>query len=266
VNKALAYLKKELGSLAPDVAVIAGSSLGAVAEAVSDARVIAWSRVPGFPKPTVSGHAGSLIAGTVGANRVLIVSGRVHPYETGDAAAMRPILQALSDLGTPAVILLNAAGSLDPEIAPGRLMLITDHINFSGLNPLIGEEGDERFVPLTDAYDGVLAERLRRAAKAEAIDLSEGTYIWFLGPSFETPAEIRAAQKLGADAVGMSTVPEVILARRLGMKVAAISAITNYAAGIRGASPSHAETKREGARAALDLARLLQSLLDEPLR
>jgi purine-nucleoside phosphorylase len=201
----------------------------------------------------------------MGANRVIIVNGRVHPYETGDAAAMRPIIETLCGLGTQAIILLNAAGSLDPAVAPGRLMLITDHMNFSGLNPLFGETGDERFVPLTGAYDRGLAENIRRAARAEAIDLAEGTYAWFAGPSFETPAEIRAARMLGADAVGMSTVPEVILARRFGLRVAAISAITNFAAGLHGASPSHAETKREGAKAALEMTRLLLSLLDEPL-
>jgi purine-nucleoside phosphorylase len=143
--------------------------------------------------------------------------------------------------------------------------LITDHINFSGANPLIGERGEERFVSLTDAYDRSLAEAIRRAARSEAIDLAEGTYIWFSGPSFETPAEIRAARALGADMVGMSTVPEVILARRFNLKVAAISVITNYASGIKASSPSHSETKRQGTRAAGDVQRLLVSLLEEPL-
>ena len=265
VKEARAYLKDQLAGFAPEIAIVAGSSLGAVADAVSDPRAIPWAAVPGFPSPTVSGHAGSLIAGAVGANRVIVVNGRVHPYETGDAAVMRPIIETLSGLGVRTIILLNAAGSLDPAVGPGRLMLITDHINFSGLNPLIGETGDERFVPLTRAYDRELAEAIRRAATAEAIDLAEGTYIWFSGPSFETPAEIRMARMFGADAVGMSTVPEVILARRFGLRVAAISVITNLAAGLHGASPSHAETKREGARAAVDMTRLLLSLFDEPL-
>jgi purine-nucleoside phosphorylase len=265
MSTAVAYVKKQLGEIVPRVAIVAGSNLGSVADAVTDPKAISWTRIPGFPAPTVSGHAGSLVAGVIGANPVVIVNGRVHPYETGNAAAMRPIIDMLSGLGTRAIILLNAAGSLDPAVGPGRLMLITDHINFSGLNPLIGETGDERFVSLTGAYDRALSEGIRRAARAEAIDLAEGTYIWFSGPSFETPAEIRAARMLGADAVGMSTVPEVILARRFGLKVAAISAITNFAAGLHGASPSHAETKREAARASVDLTRLLLSLLEGPV-
>ncbi len=266
MTRALAYLRKKLGkSSPPGIAIVTGSSLGAVADTVRDPMVIPYPRIPGFPRPTVSGHTGSLVAGNIGANRVIVMNGRVHPYETGAAGAMRPIIETLCGLGTRTIILLNAAGSLDPAVGPGRLMLITDHINFSGLNPLIGEPGDERFVSLDHAYDRGLAERFRRAARAEAIDLAEGTYIWFCGPSFETPAEIRAARLLGADAVGMSTVPEVILARRFGMKVAAISAITNFAAGLHGASPSHDETRREGARAAGDMARLLLSLLDEPI-
>ncbi len=149
VNKAVAYLRKKLGpSSPPGVAIVTGSSLGAVADSVRDPTVVPYARIPGFPRPTVSGHAGSLAAGTLGANRVIVMNGRVHPYETGNAAAMRPVIETLCGLGTRTIILLNAAGSLDPAVGPGRLMLITDHINFSGLNPLIGEPGDERFVPL----------------------------------------------------------------------------------------------------------------------
>jgi purine-nucleoside phosphorylase len=141
-------------------------------------------------------------------------------------------------------------------------MLIADHINMSGMNPLIGEEGDKGFVSLTDAYDKKMADGLRKAAKKKNIKLAEGVYMWLSGPSFETPAEIRAAKILGVDAVGMSTVPEVILARRFGLKVAALSIITNLAAGIEGSSPSHAETKREGAKAAGDMALLLESYFE----
>jgi purine-nucleoside phosphorylase len=258
-------LKKKLGRRRPQVALILGSSLGKVAEAVQDPLVIPFSKIPGFPKPNVSGHPGTMVAGAIGANSVLIVNGRTHYYENGDPAAMRPIIESLALLGVRTLILFNAAGSLVSDAAPGSLMLITDHINFAGANPLVGETGDERFVSMTNAYDRSLADAIRRAARAEAIDLAEGTYIWFSGPSFETPAEIRAARILGADAVGMSTVPEIILARRFNLKVAAISVITNYAAGIQGSSPSHAETKRLGQRSASDLYRLVVSLLEEPL-
>lgn len=258
-------LEKRLGRSRPSLALVLGSSLGRLADAAESPITIPFAKLPGFPKPGVSGHEGKLILGHIGANAIVIVSGRVHYYEGGDAAAMRPIIETLSLLGVPAVILLNAAGSLSPEAEPGRLMLITDHINFSGTNPLIGEKGDERFVSMTDAYDRKLADAIRRAARSEAIDLAEGTYMWFSGPSFETPAEIRAARILGADAVGMSTVPEVILARRFNLKVAAISVITNYAAGLRASSPSHAETKQQAARAVGDVQRLMLSLLERPL-
>jgi purine-nucleoside phosphorylase len=265
VKQAVAMLKTKLGRQHPTIALVLGSSLGKLANAAEDPLVIPFAKIPGFPRPNVSGHAGNLVVGGIGANSVIMVDGRIHYYEKGDPAAMRPVIEALSLLGIRVLILLNTAGSLMSDVGPGRLTLITDHINFSGANPLIGERGDERFVPLTDAYDRSLAEAIRRAARAEAIDLAEGTYIWFSGPSFETPAEIRAARALGADVVGMSTVPEVILARRFSLKVAALSVITNYAAGIKAASPSHAETKLQGARAVADLERLIMSLLDEPL-
>jgi purine-nucleoside phosphorylase len=265
VKKAVAVLRRKLGKRRPNIAIVLGSSLGGIMQAAEHPLTIPFAGIPGFPKPTVSGHAGTLIAGDIGKNSVMIVNGRVHFYEKGDPAAMRPIIETLALLGVSVIILLNTAGSLLADIAPGRLMLITDHINFSGLNPLIGEKGDERFVSMTAAYDRALAHAIRRAAKAEAIDLAEGTYIWFSGPSFETPAEIRAARILGADAVGMSTVPEVILARRFDLKVAAVSVITNYGAGIKASSPSHAETRLQGARTACDLHRLLVSLLEERL-
>ena len=144
-----------------------------------------------------------------------------------------------------------------PDMRPGSIMLITDHLNNSGMNPLIGQHGDENFVPMTDAYDPVLRAKLIAAAGAENIALHQGVYVWYSGPSFETPAEIRMFQIVGGNAVGMSTVPETILARRFGLKIAGLSVITNLAAGIEGASPSHEETKREGAKAAGDMKRLL---------
>lgn len=263
--KAGAYLRRKLGKRKPSVAVVLGSSLGGLIDIVEDAVSIPYARIPGFPRPSVQGHAGTLVAGRIGGNDAAVLNGRAHGYEKGDPAAMRPVIETLAALDVGSIVLLNAAGSLAPGLDPGRLMLIVDHINFSGMNPLTGDKGNERFVSLTDAYDRSLADRLRAAAKAEAIDLAEGTYIWFRGPSFETPAEIRAARTLGADAAGMSTVPEVILARRFGLRVAAISVITNLAAGIAGASPSHEETLREGKKAVAQLSRLLSSALERPL-
>jgi purine-nucleoside phosphorylase len=232
-----------LNGLVPRVALVLGSGLGGLVEAVDDAVRVPYSKLPGFPESGVSGHAGEVVAGTIGGKPVLLLSGRVHYYEKGDAAAMRPVLEVLKGLGIEKLILTNAAGSLREDLAPGSVMLIEDHINFSGTNPLIGEEDDARFTGMTSAYDSGLRETIAKAAKAEGIALDTGVYMWFSGPSFETPAEIRMARIMGADAVGMSTVPEVILGRFLGLACAACSVITNYGAGMTGGELSHAETK-----------------------
>ncbi|WP_193174222.1 purine-nucleoside phosphorylase [Oricola nitratireducens] len=232
-----------LNGLVPRVALVLGSGLGGLVDAVEDPVRVSYSKLPGFPESGVSGHAGEVVAGTIGGKPVLLLSGRVHYYEKGDAAAMRPVLEVLKGLGIEKLILTNAAGSLREELAPGSVMLIEDHINFSGTNPLIGEEDDARFVGMTSAYDSGLRETISKAAEAEGIALDAGVYMWFSGPSFETPAEIRMARIMGADAVGMSTVPEVILGRFLGLACAACSVITNYGAGMTGGELSHAETK-----------------------
>jgi purine-nucleoside phosphorylase len=250
-------LSNRLGGRKPKTAVILGSSLGPIGEAVGDTLVIPYADLPGFPQPRISGHAGKLVVGMLGGREVAILQGRAHPYESGDAAIMRPAIEALKEAGIEKLILTNAAGSLDRRMRAGSIMLIEDHINFSGMNPLIGGHGDENFVPMTDAYDADLRKRLKRAAKAEGIKLYSGVYVWFSGPSFETPAEIRMVRKWGGTAVGMSTVPEAILARRFGLKVAGLSVITNLGAGMEGASHSHDETKREGAKAAERMTRLL---------
>ena len=257
MTPATRLLKDRLGAQSPEVAIILGSSLGAVADAVTAPLRISYKDLPGFPVPRISGHSGEVFAGALAGKSVLILRGRGHPYEQGDAAIMRPVIETLADLGIMQLIITNAAGSLIPSMRPGSIMLITDHINFSGMNPLIGEAADHGFVPMTAAYDGRLATALRSAAQAEKIRLHEGTYVWFCGPSFETPAEIRMAQGWGAHAVGMSTVPEVILARRFGLRVAGLSVITNLGAGIEGASPSHGETKSEGVKAVGDMVKLL---------
>jgi purine-nucleoside phosphorylase len=250
-------LARKLRGRTPKTAIILGSSLGPVADAVTEPLVIPYTDLPGFPVPKISGHAGKLFVGKLGGQDVAVLAGRAHPYESGNAAVMRPAIEMLQHAGIETLILTNAAGSLKPEMRPGSIMLITDHINFSGMNPLIGQHGDENFVPMTDAYDSELRARFLAAAKANDIPLHQGVYVWFSGPTFETPAEIRMSQVIGGAAVGMSTAPETILARRFGMKVAALSVITNLAAGIEGASPSHEETKREGAKAARNMKTLL---------
>jgi purine-nucleoside phosphorylase len=241
----------------PKVAIILGSALGSIVDAVKDPLIIPYTDLPGFPVPKISGHAGKLYVGTIGGKEVAVLAGRAHPYESGNAAVMRPALDQLKAAGVETLVITNAAGSLKATMKPGTLMAITDHINLSGMNPLIGQHGDENFVSMTNAYDPALRKQLLAAAKNEKINLKQGVYCWYSGPSFETPAEIRMMQILGGNAVGMSTAPETIIARRLGMRVFAISTITNLAAGIKGASPSHAETKHEGMKAAATMQRLL---------
>ena len=250
-------LKSKLQGRAPKTAIILGSALGDVVEIVKDPLVIPYGDLPGFPVPKISGHAGKLYVGDVAGHPVAVLAGRAHPYESGKADVMRPALDQLKDAGIETLVLTNAAGSLKLSMKPGSLMMLTDHINYSGMNPLIGQHGDENFVPMTNAYDPALRKALLAAAKKEKIALKQGVYCWYSGPSFETPAEIRMFQIIGGSAVGMSTVPETIMARRLGMRVCAISTITNLAAGIKGASPSHEETKREGQKAAGHMKRLL---------
>ena len=244
-------------------AILLGSGLGAVADDVDDPLVFAYEAIPHCPRPGVSGHDGRLIAGMLEGRRVLVLQGRVHAYEHGEAAAMRVPIGLAAALGAPGIVLTNAAGSTHETCGPGRFGLITDHINFAGMNPLIGEADERRFLPMAAAYDPDLRARLNRAAAACEVPLTEGVYLWFSGPSFETSAEIRMARLLGADFVGMSTVPEVILARFYGLRVAALSLVTNWAAGFSGGDPSHAETKSVAAAASGDLSRLLRAFLAE---
>jgi len=245
----------------PPLAIVLGSGLGAFADEARDAIAISYLDVPDFPTPTVEGHAGRLVVGTIEGQRVALFQGRGHYYERGDANAMRIAIDAFRALGGKTLLLTNAAGGLNKEWPPPSLVAITDHINFSGMNPLIGHLGPDRFVPLTKAYDAALIATLHEAARSAAVELNEGVYMWFSGPSFETPAEIRAARILGADLVGMSTVPEVILARRAGLRCAAVSVVTNYAAGLSGGDPSHEETQALAHEAAHRFKRLLRGFI-----
>ncbi|MCX7303920.1 MAG: purine-nucleoside phosphorylase [Hyphomicrobiales bacterium] len=261
MTSAAAILASKLGTLKPEVAFILGSGLSPLAEEVTNAIRIPYAELPGFPKSGVSGHAGEIVAGDFAGRPVLMLSGRAHYYEHGNAAAMRPALEALFVIGITNLILTNAAGSLNPDMPAGTVMLISDHINFSGSNPLFGEPTDRRFVGLTQAYDAGLRRAIEAAADATGTPLHQGVYMWFSGPSFETPAEIRMARVMGADAVGMSTVPEVILARFLGMRVAACSVITNLAAGMTGGELSHQETKDIAPVGGARLATILRHLV-----
>jgi len=250
------------GSEPVEIGLVLGSGLGHLADRVEGA-AIPYAELPGFPRPGVSGHDPRLVIGRLGGVRVAVLGGRAHYYESGDAAVMRGPLHLVRMLGASRLILTNAAGSFRPDIPPGDLMLIADHINVSGRNPLIGEPTDARFVNMVDAYDPEMRRALKAAADAEAVALAEGVYAWYSGPSFETPAEIRALHRLGADAVGMSTVPEVILARFFGLRVAAISTITNMAAGLSDEAISHDHTKAMAPLGAAKLERILTRYLHD---
>jgi xanthosine phosphorylase len=245
---------------APRLAIVLGSGLGGVAEAVEDPVAIPYADLPGFPVAAVAGHAGRLLGGLLAGTPVVVLQGRAHLYEGVAPAALAEPVRTVRALGAEAVVLTNAAGSLRPEVGPGRLMAIVDHINFTGANPLVGGNDDTigpRFVAMGGAYDAELLERVRAAAAAEGVELTEGVYLALTGPSFETAAEIRAFRTWGADAVGMSTAVEAIAARHCGLRVAAISAITNLAEGLGDEALSHDQTLAGAARAAGDLERVL---------
>ena len=253
-------IRDRAGEGPPEYGLILGSGLGHLSATV-DGVAIRYDELPGFPHAGVSGHVPQLVIGRLEGRRVAVFGGRSHYYESGRADAMRLPLEVLAALGCDRLILTNAAGSLRPDIPPGGLMLLDDHIAFAGTNPLIGEPTDARFVPMTDAHDADLRAALSAAARAEGIALPAGVYCWFSGPSFETPAEIRAARILGADAVGMSTVPEIILARFLNIRCAAISVITNMGAGLSDESISHDHTKAMAPLGAAKLERILRRFL-----
>ena len=244
----------------PRVGVVLGSGLGAVADAVEDQVVVDYEELPGFPRPTVEGHFGRAVVGTIGGVPVAVLQGRAHLYEGGDPEALRLPVHALRAAGASILVLTNAAGSLRPEVGPGSLMAITDHINMQGVNLLVGPNDASigpRFPSLRDAYDPLLLASLRASAAALGISLAEGVYLAVMGPTFETPAEIRAFRVLGADAVGMSTVQETIIARHCGLRVAAVSVITNLAEGMTDEPLSHEQTLRAAEAGAADLTRLL---------
>jgi purine-nucleoside phosphorylase len=261
-DAALAAIRARVPAARARVGFILGSGLGHLADLVNG-EAIDYADLPGFPHAGVSGHSPKLVIGTLEGVEVAILGGREHYYENGRADAMRLPLEVLAGLGVTTLFVTNACGSFLPEIPPGNLMLIRDHINYSGRSPLIGEPTDRRFVNLTDAYDADLRARLRSAAEGLGIPLIEGVYAWYSGPNFETPAEIRMLRILGADAVGMSTVPEIILGRFLGMRCCAVSVVTNMAAGLGNEHISHEHTKASAPVGAAKLERIIGAFLRE---
>lgn len=246
------------------VAVILGSGLGAFADRLQGARAAPFAALPGFPAATVQGHEGRVVAGSLGRARVLALQGRLHGYEGHDPATVALPARLLCALGARALVVTNAAGGCNPAFRAGDLMLLTDHLNLTGRNPLDGANAEglgPRFPDLSRAYDPALAAAAREAAAACGLSLREGVYAQFNGPSYETPAEVRMARLLGADAVGMSTVPEVIAAAHMGVPVCGISCITNLAAGISPRPLSHAEVIEAARRAEGAFAQILAGLL-----
>ncbi len=252
---------KKFSSLRPALAIMLGSGFHHVLAELHVAKKIPYAKIPGFPQPTVSGHAGELYFGHLGATPVLVLSGRAHFYEGHAMERVTFATRTLAAFGIQDLLLTNAAGGIHKNFRAGDFMVLTDHINFMGTNPLRGPAvpGLPRFVDLTETYDPLLRAQLFAAGKISKIKLRRGVYLAVSGPSYETPAEIRAFARLGADAVGMSTVPEAIAARHCGLRVAAISCITNLAAGLSGQKLSHTEVLETAKRVKKSGAALIKN-------
>ena len=259
------FIQSRAPGFNPRVGIVLGSGLGGLADEIDAVASIPVAEIPDFPQSTVEGHEGRLILGRLGGMPVICMQGRIHLYEGGDPQDLAVPVRAMKLLGVEILLVTNAAGSFHEEVGPGRLMLISDHINFTGKNPLAGEN-DERFGPrffsMEEAYDPTLRAHIKAVAKELDIELSEGVYLHYLGPNFETPAEINAFRILGADAVGMSTTPEVLAARHAGMRVVAISNITNLVAGLSKTKLSHEQTLECAKLAAGDLEKLVVIFLE----
>jgi purine-nucleoside phosphorylase len=256
----LPTLPKELTDFKPEIGLILGSGLGFFADdRIEVVGRLPYAQIEGFPVSTVPGHAGQFVYGMLGDKRVLCMQGRFHFYEGYSMAALSLPIRLMHRLGVGTLFVTNAAGGIHRDYVPGDFMLLRDHINFLGTNPLIGWTGDEgvRFPDMTEVYDGALRAKIRQWAKDQKMNLKEGVYLATTGPSFETPSEIRAFATLGADAVGMSTVPEAIVARKLDMRVLGISCITNAAAGISKTKLTHEEVAETADRVREQFASLL---------
>lgn len=260
------FIRQVLNLKNPETVVILGSGLSGFASMLNNRSSVAYKDIPDFPRSTVSGHKGELIRGFLGNKEILCLNGRFHLYEGHEPTVIAKVIHILKELGVKRLIVTNAAGSLQQTLPPGTLMLINDHINFSGKNPLIGANDDNygpRFPSMNNAYTQKLRQKCKEIAQKHQIELREGVYLMVLGPNFETSAEVRAFGRLGADAVGMSTVPEVIAAAHCAMDVLGLSVITNYAAGLVNNTPSHQETLEEANKASARLTTLLTEFIKE---
>lgn len=264
IDEAAAAVRARLDGRRPEVAVVLGSGLGQFAERLTDAVRMRYTDIPHFPPPTVMGHSGELVVGTLAGRCVLVQSGRFHMYEGHGAELTALPVRLFSRLGVGTVILTNAAGGIRRSFGSGTVMLIADHVNLSFQNPLFGPSlpGEIRFPDMSDPYDPALRALAREVARARRIPLSEGVYAGLLGPSYETPAEVRMLERLGADAVGFSTVIEVIAARAAGLRCLGFSAITNPAAGVTPNKLDHLEVMDVAYRVAGELAGLIEGVVE----
>ena len=259
-DQAAQYIKAEHPNFKPKVGIVLGSGLGGFVEHLECSHVIPYQKLPGFPHGSVHGHAGNLVLGAYAGVDVVVLQGRAHYYEGNHSESIKTYVRTLQRLGCHFFIATNAVGSLNPSIHPGELMLITDHINFQGSNPLIGPNDEAfgpRFFPLDTAYNPQLLEKFLQLSKTLAIPLHQGVYAAVLGPNYETAAEIKAFRILGADVVGMSTVPEVLVAQHCGMHTAVISIITNFATGLNVSAHDHNEVVKVAAHGGKNLNQLL---------
>jgi purine-nucleoside phosphorylase len=261
-QQAAAAIHACTGGAPINLGLVAGTGLAPIAEQLISPVRIPYQNLPGFPDPAFSGAESEVLVGALGTARVAVVKGRALYHQTHDMAAMRVPLETLKLLGAEAVVLVNTAGSTRTDLAPGALVAIKDHINLTGLNPLLNERDENRFTDMSGAYDAVLRERFVIAAHSVSRKTSEGVYMWFPGPAFETAAEIRVAHMLGADLVGMSLVPEVILARHLGLRVLAISMVTSFAAGVRPEAVEREDRMRVAGATVLSLTRVLTKFFE----
>ena len=265
IDASVDHIRRVAPGRSPKLAIVLGSGWDGIADLVLDPVDIAYADLPAFPALGVAGHAGTLRLGRIGsadnARDVALLRGRQHAYETGDAAGMKGAIRTLAALGCSTLLLTNAAGSLEPHMPPGSLMLISDHLNIVQRTPLHDEPGADRFVDMGAAYDATLRDQAAAAAVEVGVELHEGVYAWVLGPQFETPAEIRMLRALGAQAVGMSTVPETILARHAGLQVLGLSMLTNLGAGMDDQALSHAHTLHTARATAALAATLLAAIV-----
>ncbi len=264
IAAAAAFLTARTGVSRHDALVVLGSGLGEYAEHLPDAVTIPYEDVPGFPVPKVTGHGGSLISAPIGDRRLLVMSGRVHAYEGWPMSDVVFGVRTAIKAGAKRVLLTNAAGGINPAFSPGDLVIISDHLNLAGMSPLTGPNDDRlgpRFLDLTNAYTAGLRWDLAAVLTDLDLPVHDGVYAWFLGPTYETPAEVAMAKTMGADLVGMSTVPEVIAANHMGAQVAAISLVTNLAAGISPTPLSHTEVTSTAERARATFTKVLDRFL-----